>query len=110
MKKKIFLVKGTIDDNTYSKLLQEKALDARDRQLNIADEVAYQIKSTYSANVPFGEIKEIWLEYGLSWVSTPTATSIKINYGNYEPNYNQINCFLKVGNVTRSSKQVVRLA
>jgi hypothetical protein len=101
MNKGKYLVKGSISDADYDKLLEEKALDVKGRKLKVGDEIAFAVVMKYAYGAPrIDIIKDIWLEYAESWDYNSRKTIV---------DYQTINCKLKVGAVIRISNHVARL-
>ena len=101
MNKGNFLVKGSLSDADYDKLLSEKSLDAKGRTLKISDEVAFAVVMKYAYGGPrTDKIKDIWLEFEEIY-----DRNARCNI----PNYQSIICKLKVGAVIRLSTHVARL-
>lgn len=88
-KNNAFLVKGTIADQDYDRLLSEKCLDLLENPLKIGDKVAYGTVKRHADTVSIGEVVETWLEYGKNYQNYQ-------NYYNSVPNINVINCYIKV--------------
>lgn len=110
MKRQVFLVKGTILDTDYDKLLEEKAKDIVGKQLKVGDKVAYSTIKRYSDRVSIGEITDVWLEYGCG--------AYNYNTNSHQPKLDVIYCYVKIKfekgghsykNSTKSPEQVAKI-